>query len=296
MERVRLIWQSVFFLDGWRDWIIGDHSSLPDSAHPTLNKFISSELYRDSTFGAIGLTMTVFVHSVFLPGVPLDVSLLGSDACEHYFGVIRSYIKYKSNCCCAEFCNILTRVVGELKERAKGDIAFPNLGEHGSRTTRAAMLKALASLREGRNSAMATAAQGSVDPSKVAEALEKAMRLAEQAAAIELRSCGIVHVPRGAAKVYFNIPSCGNVPAASSPAELSPEDQMVDGFFATEHDAPLTTTEYLCELHETWLHCMQVNDVEAALEALTDAATSMRALGSNAVAQELSSMAVGSDD
>ena len=287
---------SVFFLDGWRDWLTGPHESLSDDLRPSLKNFISSELYRDVTLSAVGLTMTVFMHEIFLPGCPLDVSLLGSDACEHYFGVIRSYVKYKSSPCIAEACNILTRVVGDIKERSRGDIAFPQMGEHGSRTTRTAMLEALAKLKSEMGRVTSQCMQGSMDPTNVACALNAAIMLAEQAAASELNTCGIMYVSPGLTTVRYSLPAHGDVQAAASPADPTAEDAFMESLFANDdnnEDSPLSCVDYLIELHETWLHNMEQNDVDAAVETLLEARESMCGLKGEAVAAELKEMAIG---
>ena len=76
--------------------------------------------------------------------------------------------------------------------------------------------------------------------------------------------------------------------ALQKPAEQSEDDTFVDSLFAEserlDEAGPLSTVDYLCELHETWLHCMETDDIDSALSTLTEAAASMAALDKSPVA------------
>ena len=70
----------------------------------------------------------------------------------------------------------------------------------------------------------------------------------------------------------------------------------MESLFANDdnnEDSPLSCVDYLIELHETWLHNMEQNDVDAAVETLLEARESMCGLKGEAVAAELKEMAIG---
>ena len=286
------VWEAVFYFEGWREWVVGPHPLLPHGANlPTLNaNFISSENYRDTLFCASSLTLTVFLHEVYFSGLPFDPSKLGSNGCEHYFGTLRTFVRNRNSFCLYEMLNTLTRVVGEIVAREEGAVAYPRQNaRHTSRASRHTMQAELARIRkqvQGINQTPTNSGTTEADPVVIADAIECVLKVAEIKAARSLAACGIRYHTAGESSIAFRLPAATAEAVRSRRQRAEDEDHLADdatspGWRAHDTEGELSTEDYLCEIHESWLTCWLDADVDGAMSHLERASETLQGLSPN---------------
>ncbi|KAH9900737.1 hypothetical protein C8Q73DRAFT_637615 [Cubamyces lactineus] len=114
-ERIKMLWRSRFFLDGWRQHII-DHPFYALHTH-----FISRELYDILSIFINAMLLLILVHRDYFPDVPLLHWLHSTETLEHFFGCAR---KIQKDFTFVEWLLMIPKVsaliAGELKTKLKG--------------------------------------------------------------------------------------------------------------------------------------------------------------------------------
>lgn len=82
-ERMHMLWRGLFFLEGWRKFIL---------CHPFYSidtHFITRQLYDVLRIFITAMLMLILAHCDHFPGVPLVLHLHSTETCEHVFGCAR---------------------------------------------------------------------------------------------------------------------------------------------------------------------------------------------------------------
>jgi hypothetical protein len=86
-ERMRMLWRGRFFLEGWRQYVLGHpHYSLD-------THFISRELYSLLIRFINSSMLLILVYRDYFPRIPLLLWLHSTEVCEHVFGCARKIQK-----------------------------------------------------------------------------------------------------------------------------------------------------------------------------------------------------------
>ncbi len=125
-ERVKMLWRTRFFLDGWRQYVL-------DHPHYTLHThFITRELYDILSIFINAMLALILTHRDFFPDIPLYHWLNSTEPCEHFFGCAR---KIQKDFTFVEWLIMLPKVAilmaGELRNKLKGAQAKAAAARHG---------------------------------------------------------------------------------------------------------------------------------------------------------------------
>ncbi|KAI9066464.1 hypothetical protein FKP32DRAFT_1565821 [Trametes sanguinea] len=114
-ERVKMLWRSRFFLEGWRQHIL-DHPLYALHTH-----FISRELYDILSIFINAMLLLIVTHRDYFPDVPLLHWLNSTETCEHFFGCAR---KIQKDFTFVEWILMIPKIsalmAGELRNKMKG--------------------------------------------------------------------------------------------------------------------------------------------------------------------------------
>ncbi|OSC97162.1 hypothetical protein PYCCODRAFT_1377732 [Trametes coccinea BRFM310] len=114
-ERVKMLWRSRFFLEGWRQHIL-NHPLYALHTH-----FITRELYDILSIFINAMLLLIVTHRDYFPDVPLLHWMNSTETCEHFFGCAR---KIQKDFTFVEWILMIPKIsalmAGELRSKMKG--------------------------------------------------------------------------------------------------------------------------------------------------------------------------------